>query len=278
MANSPDPMLPHPYMVRRLSKEMRDTFTLDLEPTEGTSAPLCGRPVQHAVRVRRGRGAPFPSVAIRPQRQPLVHTIRAVGAVTRAIAASKRGDCLGVRGPWQRLADGGSGGHDVVLVAGGLGLAPLASGALSSAGAPGAVRAKSCCSMARALLRSCCTGESARTLARPLRSGGAGHRGSRHEAWQGSVGVVTKPSPGALRSVRDRGHALWSGGDDAFHHYGPSSSGCGRRPDLCLHGTQHEVCHRGCAVTVSSAPPLSAKMAQCYPTTESSPGSARGRV
>ena len=60
------------------------------------------------------------------QPQPLVHTVRAVGAVTRAICGLKRGAVLGVRGPfgsaWPAAA---AVGHDIVLVAGGLGLAPL---------------------------------------------------------------------------------------------------------------------------------------------------------
>jgi NAD(P)H-flavin reductase len=56
----------------------------------------------------------------------LVHTVRAVGAVSAAIGRLRPGDVLGVRGPF------GIGwpidrarGRDVVLVAGGIGLAPL---------------------------------------------------------------------------------------------------------------------------------------------------------
>jgi NAD(P)H-flavin reductase len=55
---------------------------------------------------------------------PLVHTVRAVGAVTEAICAAEPGALLGVRGPlgnpWP-LGDGG----DAIVVAGGIGLAPL---------------------------------------------------------------------------------------------------------------------------------------------------------
>jgi NAD(P)H-flavin reductase len=57
---------------------------------------------------------------------PLVHTVRAVGTVTRAVCKAKRGDIVGVRGPF------GSSwpveeaiGKDVVIAAGGIGLAPL---------------------------------------------------------------------------------------------------------------------------------------------------------
>jgi NAD(P)H-flavin reductase len=55
-----------------------------------------------------------------------VHTTRAVGTVTKAMRNLKRDEVLGVRGPY------GSGwpveeaeGNDVVIVAGGIGLAPL---------------------------------------------------------------------------------------------------------------------------------------------------------
>jgi anaerobic sulfite reductase subunit B len=56
----------------------------------------------------------------------LVQTIRAVGAVTRALCAASPGDMIGVRGPFGTdwglsIADG----RDVLIVAGGIGLAPL---------------------------------------------------------------------------------------------------------------------------------------------------------
>ena len=58
--------------------------------------------------------------------ETLVHTVRDVGNVTRAICRLKRGEVLGVRGPFgvpwpvDRVA-----GEDVLIIAGGLGLAPL---------------------------------------------------------------------------------------------------------------------------------------------------------
>jgi len=56
----------------------------------------------------------------------LVHTTRAVGTVTRRMRQLKRGDALGVRGPfgtsWPIEA---ARGNDIVLVAGSIGLAPL---------------------------------------------------------------------------------------------------------------------------------------------------------
>ena len=60
----------------------------------------------------------------RPDR--LVHTVRAVGKVSEALARLRPGQMLGVRGPfgkgWPVEAAVGA---DVVIIAGGLGLAPL---------------------------------------------------------------------------------------------------------------------------------------------------------
>ena len=56
----------------------------------------------------------------------LVHTIRAVGAVTRALCALQAGDEVGVRGPFGTGWDlAGAAGRDVLVMAGGLGLAPV---------------------------------------------------------------------------------------------------------------------------------------------------------
>ena len=56
----------------------------------------------------------------------LVHTIRRVGTVTSALDRLAVGDSIGVRGPFGRawpMAE--ARGHDLVFVAGGIGLAPL---------------------------------------------------------------------------------------------------------------------------------------------------------
>jgi NAD(P)H-flavin reductase len=58
--------------------------------------------------------------------RPLVFTIRAAGSVTRALGRLRRGDALGLRGPYGRPwpLDEARGG-DLVVAAGGIGLAPL---------------------------------------------------------------------------------------------------------------------------------------------------------
>ena len=58
--------------------------------------------------------------------ETLLHTVRAVGTVTKAICSQTPGDFLGVRGPFgTRWPVEEAVGGDVILVAGGLGLAPL---------------------------------------------------------------------------------------------------------------------------------------------------------
>jgi NAD(P)H-flavin reductase len=119
-------MLPQPYTVRRRYKETQDTCTLELAPADGPGVASFAAGQCNMLYVF-GMGEVPISISGDPmQPQPLVHTIRAVGAVSRAICTLRRGAVLGVRGPfgsaWPMAA---AVGKDVVLVAGGLGLAPL---------------------------------------------------------------------------------------------------------------------------------------------------------
>jgi len=117
------PITPRPFRVVRRGRETADTWTLELEPVDGL--PLDVRPGQFTMLYAFGIG----EVPISVSGQAgglLVHTVRAVGAVSRAICASRPGSVLGVRGPfgnaWPVETAEGS---DVVVVAGGIGLAPL---------------------------------------------------------------------------------------------------------------------------------------------------------
>jgi NAD(P)H-flavin reductase len=58
--------------------------------------------------------------------ETIVHTTRAVGVVTQAMARLRRGDVLGLRGPFgSRWPVDEFESSDLVIVAGGIGLAPL---------------------------------------------------------------------------------------------------------------------------------------------------------
>jgi NAD(P)H-flavin reductase len=122
----PDPMTPAPFRVRHVARETGDTFTLALEPEAGECVfPFA--PGQFNMLYVFGVGEVPISISGDPTRpEALVHTIRAVGAVTRALQRLEKGDLVGVRGPFgtswpvERAH-----GQDVVIVAGGIGLAPL---------------------------------------------------------------------------------------------------------------------------------------------------------
>ena len=119
-------MLPVLYQVQRWRRELADTFTLELIPSTANGSFLF-QPGQFNMLYQFGAGEVPISISGDPE-QPgvLVHTVRAVGGITQAMSKLRRGAAIGVRGPF------GKGwpvtqarGFDVVIVAGGLGLAPL---------------------------------------------------------------------------------------------------------------------------------------------------------
>jgi NAD(P)H-flavin reductase len=123
-----DPMLPQRYRILRVRREIADTFTIELEPEDGSDIPpfITG---QFNMLYVYGVGEIPISISGDPaKRRPLVHTTRAVGIVSRAMSELAPGDVIGVRGPFgshwpieQAI------GKDIVIVAGGIGLAPLRS-------------------------------------------------------------------------------------------------------------------------------------------------------
>jgi NAD(P)H-flavin reductase len=120
-----DPMLPRPFRVEDLRRDTEDTVTLWLTPVDG--AALAFRAGQFTMLHAFGVGEVPISISGDPGSPTVLqHTIRDVGGVTATLARARAGDVLGVRGPfgtgWDvRDAEGG----DVVVVAGGIGLAPL---------------------------------------------------------------------------------------------------------------------------------------------------------
>ncbi|MFN0086654.1 MAG: FAD/NAD(P)-binding protein [Blastocatellia bacterium] len=125
-AGAADPMLPEPHRIERVRRETHDTFTLELRPANGGSA-MGFAPGQFNMLYVFGTGESAISISGDPAANDrLVHTVRAVGTVTRAMRNLKRGDMIGVRGPFgagwpMREAEG----RDIVIVTGGIGLAPL---------------------------------------------------------------------------------------------------------------------------------------------------------
>lgn len=126
MEQSLAPMIPRGFRTRRMIHETADTFTLELESPNGSNS-FVFRPGQFNMIYVPGVGEIPISISGDPSRpESLVHTTRAVGAVTTRMKTLRRGDFVGIRGPYGApwpVED--AIGLDVVLVAGGIGLAPL---------------------------------------------------------------------------------------------------------------------------------------------------------
>lgn len=124
-ASIADPMAPRIARVRRRRRDGPDVWTLDIE-IEATDAAAFA-PGQFNMLTVFGVGEVPISVSGDPaDPSRLVHTIRAVGPVSTALARLGPGEPVGLRGPFGAgwpMAE--SAGRDVVVVAGGLGLAPL---------------------------------------------------------------------------------------------------------------------------------------------------------
>jgi NAD(P)H-flavin reductase len=120
------PMIPRTYLVDRVLKETSDTFTVQLLPENGTR-DLPFHPGQFNMLYVYGVGEVPISISGDPADQKtLTHTTRAVGTVTKAMRLLKKGNMLGVRGPYgSHWPIENAGGHDVVILAGGIGMAPL---------------------------------------------------------------------------------------------------------------------------------------------------------
>jgi NAD(P)H-flavin reductase len=117
------PYVPAPLPIARAVRELPEVFTWTFEVPGG----FAFRPGQFNMLYVHGVGEVPISISGDPEApERLVHTIRAVGAVTRAMARLGAGDVLGVRGPYGSawpIED--ARGRDVLVIAGGLGLAPL---------------------------------------------------------------------------------------------------------------------------------------------------------
>lgn len=122
------PFAPEPARVRRLHRETETTFTATLE-VPGRPGGFVFAPGQFNMLYAFGVGEVAISISGDPARPDrLIHTIREVGTVTRALGRHRSGMAIGLRGPfgspWPVREARGA---DVLLLAGGLGMAPLRS-------------------------------------------------------------------------------------------------------------------------------------------------------
>lgn len=122
-----DPMVePRVHVVREVIDETPDVVTLDVVPVEGAPTPFL--PAQVSMVGAFGIG----EAAISISSSAAVHdhheyTIRRAGAITTALCALQPGEQLTIRGPFGRPWDLDALHGDIVIAAGGIGLAPLRS-------------------------------------------------------------------------------------------------------------------------------------------------------
>ncbi|MEU8712481.1 FAD/NAD(P)-binding protein [Streptomyces sp. NPDC048663] len=116
---------PLPYRVAGSWTETADTRSIELVPSGRGLPPFA--PGQFAMIYAFGVGEiPVSVSALHGPGGGLVYTVRAVGAVSAALYRLRPGDAVGLRGPfgvgWDLAA---TAGQDLLVIAGGIGLAPL---------------------------------------------------------------------------------------------------------------------------------------------------------
>ena len=124
-APAADPFVPQLYRVEDVRRDLPDTVTLAVKPVSGARPAF--RSGQFNMLYVFGVGeVPVSMSNDETDEGHFAHTVRAVGAVSKALVKLSPGEIVGVRGPfgtsWPISAAEGA---DLVIVAGGLGIAPL---------------------------------------------------------------------------------------------------------------------------------------------------------
>lgn len=122
--------LPAPYVVRSRRQETHDTVTLTLSPAGDPLARF--RPGQFTMMYAFGVGD-IPVSISGSDGVALTQTVRAVGAVSAALVGAATGQPIGLRGPFGTCwSEADAQGQDLLVIAGGIGLAPLRAAVLSA--------------------------------------------------------------------------------------------------------------------------------------------------
>lgn len=125
VATAAPTLVPEPFEVLSRRQDSADTWTLSLKPRGGDGVSF--RPGQFMMLSAAGAGEVPISISGDPDEpERLIHTVRSVGLATAAICSAEEGRILTARGPYGNswpVAE--VEGMDVVVAAGGIGLAPL---------------------------------------------------------------------------------------------------------------------------------------------------------
>lgn len=124
-----DKSVPFEATIKWIKKETRDTSSYAVKiNNRDLQKSYWFQPGQFNMLYVPGVGEAPISISSAPVDYDLLHTVRIAGDVTTALSQLKNGDVIGMRGPFGRgwpLEE--SCGRDLLLIAGGLGIAPLRS-------------------------------------------------------------------------------------------------------------------------------------------------------
>lgn len=136
-----EPMTPFPYEVTERAEEAPGVVTISVAPLAGAVGEH--KQGQFNMLTAFGRGESAISISGSGRDGLLVHTVRDVGPVSHGLCEVQPGEVIGVRGPFGigwGIEDGSPLDEgDVVVVAGGIGLAPLRGAISELVGARSAV-------------------------------------------------------------------------------------------------------------------------------------------
>ena len=218
-----DPMRPEPFAVRHVTKETGDTFTLTLAPGRGRDVPPF-QPGQFNMLYVFGVGEVPISISGDPAKpEILVHTSARSGATTRAMQKLQPGDWVGVRGPFGAAWPVEQAhGHDVIFIAGGIGLAPHPARALPRAPPPRPLRARGAALRRPHARGTCCTRRSCGEWRGRFDVGGGRDRGPGHHGVAGLGGGRDQDGPALpLRPPERDGLHLRARGHDPLRRRSP---------------------------------------------------------
>ncbi len=125
MSSAANPWFPEPWLIRHVRRDTADVFSWEIAPQNGAAAPAF-LPGQFNMIYCFGHGDVAISICGEGPDGSVLHTLRAVSSVTQQLHALEAGAIVGVRGPFGKSWPVDAlRGNDMIVVAGGLGIAPL---------------------------------------------------------------------------------------------------------------------------------------------------------
>lgn len=123
---SSNPFIPAKAVIKDIKTETKDIKTYTISPETGMARHWKFEPGQFNMLSISGVGEFAVSFSSAEPNGDFKHTVKAVGRVTTSLARLKTGDFVGIRGPYGTYWPTGQfNGKNVLIVAGGIGIAPL---------------------------------------------------------------------------------------------------------------------------------------------------------